>query len=266
MSRELATRRVGARSATFATICACRSRRATRRTDRSSFASTRNARPTSFSISAARRLANVTVNGSRSRRRRSTAPTSAFRRAAIRAGENASTADFTTPIAPAGASIIRFHDDKDGSDYLYTLLVPADANQLFPCFDQPDLKARLTLALTVPRELARGRERRHRARRHDAAARSRIGSASPIRCTYLFAFAAGPWKRVTRRPTRARRLCVRALARARSRGRLAPGAGRIGARVAREVLRRAVSRSRNSSSCSRRHSRSAAWSIPAPMF
>ncbi|HEY7393935.1 MAG TPA: hypothetical protein VH559_03790, partial [Gemmatimonadaceae bacterium] len=67
----------------------------------------------------------------------------------IQRGENVVTADFTTPIAAAGASIIRFHDDKDGSDYLYTLLVPSDANLLFPCFDQPDLKAKLSLSLTV---------------------------------------------------------------------------------------------------------------------
>jgi aminopeptidase N len=60
----------------------------------------------------------------------------------LRAGENAVTLAFVSEIAPSGASIIRFHDRGDGSDYLYTLLVPADANQLFPCFDQPDLKAR----------------------------------------------------------------------------------------------------------------------------
>lgn len=94
-------------------------------------------------------LTKVTVNG--------TAAQTTFNGAhlripasAVRRGENVVAADFTTPIAPAGASIIRFHDDRDGSDYLYTLLVPSDANLLFPCFDQPDLKARLTLALTVP--------------------------------------------------------------------------------------------------------------------
>ena len=53
--------------------------------------------------------------------------------------------------ARPGASIIRFHDGTDGADYLYTLLVPSDANLLFPCFDQPDLKARVTLTLTTPR-------------------------------------------------------------------------------------------------------------------
>ncbi|MDB4899459.1 MAG: aminopeptidase, partial [Gemmatimonadetes bacterium] len=59
---------------------------------------------------------------------------------ALRRGANDVSIDFRALIAPAGASIIRFHDAVDSADYLYTLLVPADANQLFPCFDQPDLK------------------------------------------------------------------------------------------------------------------------------
>ena len=36
------------------------------------------------------------------------------------------------------------------SEYLYTLLVPDRARTLFPCFDQPDLKAVFTLGLTIP--------------------------------------------------------------------------------------------------------------------
>ncbi len=35
-------------------------------------------------------------------------------------------------------------------DYLYTLFVPDHARSVFPCFDQPDLKARFTLDLSVP--------------------------------------------------------------------------------------------------------------------
>ncbi|PZR26478.1 MAG: aminopeptidase [Citrobacter freundii] len=35
-------------------------------------------------------------------------------------------------------------------DYLYALLVPDRARTVFPCFDQPDLKARFSLTLTVP--------------------------------------------------------------------------------------------------------------------
>src|SRR4051812_8871866 len=119
---------------------------------------------------------------------------------AIRAGENVVTADFSTPIAAAGASIIKFHDDKDGADYLYTLLVPSDANLLFPCFDQPDLKARLTLELTVPQKwkaLANGIT--EHVDSADGIARYQFRETDPLP-TYLFAFAAGPWKSFTGGP------------------------------------------------------------------
>src|SRR5690606_1454889 len=79
--------------------------------------------------------------------------------ALLRPGPNRIEALFQAAIAAAGASIIRYEDDTDGSTYLYTLLVPADANQLFPSFDQPDLKARVALHTIVPadwRVLANG--------------------------------------------------------------------------------------------------------------
>ena len=68
----------------------------------------------------------------------------------LKLGDNQLDFSFVADIAPSGASIIRSHDPTDGSDYLYTLLVPADANQLFPSFDQPDLKARVRLTLVTP--------------------------------------------------------------------------------------------------------------------
>jgi aminopeptidase N len=38
------------------------------------------------------------------------------------------------------------------SDYLYTLFVPDKARSTFPCFDQPDIKARFSLSLRLPSE------------------------------------------------------------------------------------------------------------------
>jgi aminopeptidase N len=116
--------------------------------------------------------------------------------ALLRPGENELAVDFASAIAPAGASVIRYHDPSDGADYLYTLLVPADANQLFPCFDQPDLKARVRLALTVPRgwtALANGAV--VGADSAAAATTFRFAETQPI-STYLIAFAAGPWATV----------------------------------------------------------------------
>jgi aminopeptidase N len=116
----------------------------------------------------------------------------------LRDGENTVAAGFTAKIAAAGASIIRFNDQTDGGTYLYTLLVPADANQLFPAFDQPDLKARFRYRITAPRDwkvLANGPGR------HEEAGENALWTfeeTEPI-STYLAAFAAGPWRTWTGR-------------------------------------------------------------------
>ena len=53
-------------------------------------------------------------------------------------------------IAQANRAITRYIDTQDGSEYLYTLFVPMDADMAFPCFDQPDLKGRFTLTTVTP--------------------------------------------------------------------------------------------------------------------
>ncbi|NOT43237.1 MAG: hypothetical protein HOP14_01380 [Acidobacteria bacterium] len=78
-----------------------------------------------------------------------------------------------------------------GDDFLYSLFVPARARFAFPCFDQPDIKARYTLALTIPEDwvaVSNGAE----VRRVTGAGRARVEFAetAPI-STYLFSFVAG---------------------------------------------------------------------------
>ncbi len=110
------------------------------------------------------------------------------------AGVNRVTVQFVSEVAPSGASIIRTRDAVDGSTYLYTLLVPADANQLFPCFDQPDLKARVTLSLVTPTAwTALGNGSLVRADTSGDVVRSTFAETRPL-STYLIAFAAGPWE------------------------------------------------------------------------
>lgn len=112
--------------------------------------------------------------------------------ALLKSGDNLVEIDFVSEIAASGASIIKSHD-PDGSDYLYTLLVPADANQLFPSFDQPDLKARVSLTLIAPRDwatIANGAE--SRADTTGAKVVHVFNETRPL-STYLIAFAAGPW-------------------------------------------------------------------------
>lgn len=77
--------------------------------------------------------------------------------------------------------------------FLYTLLVPDRARTLFPCFDQPDLKARYTLSLTIPeswKAVANGKiaqiDSLSHARRHIVT----FCETEPLP-TYLFSFVAG---------------------------------------------------------------------------
>ena len=130
--------------------------------------------------------------------------------ALLRPGENVVALDFRALIAPAGASIIRFHDATDGADYLYTLLVPADANQLFPCFDQPDLKARVRFSLTTPGGWTAVANGARIALDSGRTTRFAFAETEPI-STYLIAFAAGPWRvRTTTAAGRTMSLYVRA--------------------------------------------------------
>lgn len=80
-------------------------------------------------------------------------------------------------------------------DYLYTLLVPDRARTLFPCFDQPDLKANYILELDIPEDwvaVANGPLEKEQTR----AGRKRLffQKTQPL-STYLFSFVAGRWEK-----------------------------------------------------------------------
>jgi aminopeptidase N len=120
---------------------------------------------------------------------------------AVRDGENTVTIDFAAPVATAGKAITRFEDKDDGSEYLYTLFVPMDAEMAFPCFDQPDLKGRFKLEITAPEKWTVISNTPIETQSSGAAGVRVTGFAEtrPI-STYLFAFAAGPFKKVHETP------------------------------------------------------------------
>jgi aminopeptidase N len=125
----------------------------------------------------------------------------------LTAGRNTIALDFESAIAPSGRAITRYTDSDDGARYIYSLFVPMDASQAFPCFDQPDLKASFNLNVTVPDDWTAvsntGIERTEPAQ----AGFHRIDFAdTPPLPTYLFAFAAGPFRMI---PGEGLRLFVR---------------------------------------------------------
>ncbi|GAB4022275.1 M1 family aminopeptidase [Spirosoma migulaei] len=83
-------------------------------------------------------------------------------------------------------------------DYLYTLLVPDRARTVFPCFDQPDLKATFQLSLTVP---GHWQAMTNAAVKDSSVAGDRKTvnfQTSNLIPTYLFSFIAGRFTPVTR--------------------------------------------------------------------
>ncbi|WP_405372917.1 MULTISPECIES: aminopeptidase N [unclassified Microbacterium] len=50
----------------------------------------------------------------------------------------------------SGEGLHRFVDPVDGEVYLYTQYEPADCRRVYPCFEQPDMKARWSFVVTAP--------------------------------------------------------------------------------------------------------------------
>jgi aminopeptidase N len=98
-----------------------------------------------------------------------------------KAGENEIVIEFAAGNEP-------FNRDRE---FLYTLFVPARAHRAFPCFDQPDLKARYTLSLDVPAGWETIANSPVAATESDAQrTRVRFAETPPIP-TYLFSFVTG---------------------------------------------------------------------------
>ena len=111
-------------------------------------------------------------------------------------GKNEVLTRFQSPVGQGGTALTSFKDQSDGGQYLYTLLVPGDAHRLFPCFDQPDLKARLTLKLDMPSHWTAVSNAPIVERVTIPARKTiRFSETEPL-STYLMAFAAGTFVRI----------------------------------------------------------------------
>jgi len=69
---------------------------------------------------------------------------------ALRSGTNELTIDATGVYMNTGEGLHRFVDPVDDEVYLYTQFEVADCRRMFAVFEQPDLKATFTFAVTAP--------------------------------------------------------------------------------------------------------------------
>ena len=110
------------------------------------------------------------------------------------ATENRLEINYTNAYDTSGEGLHRFEDPEDDEIYLYTNFEPFGAHRLFPCFDQPDLKACYSLRVTHPADW--------RVIANSAEAGSEAGDEGEVTTsfdqtaefsTYLFALLAGPY-------------------------------------------------------------------------
>ncbi|MBQ5751239.1 MAG: aminopeptidase, partial [Bacteroidaceae bacterium] len=80
-------------------------------------------------------------------------------------------------------------------DFLYTLLVPDRARTVFPCFDQPDMKATFRLALYVPEAWTAVSNSAVLSEVFNGGYRHIIFAPTEPLSTYLFSFVAGVFKK-----------------------------------------------------------------------
>jgi len=94
-----------------------------------------------------------------------------------------------------GDGFHQFVDPEDGEEYLYTFFEPYYGHRLFPCFDQPDIKATFALTITAPSEwevLTNSRAERSFTVR-DGRTRH-VYESLPRFSSYLLCIVAGPYQ------------------------------------------------------------------------
>jgi len=125
-----------------------------------------------------------------------------------RGAENVLEVEYENPFDTGGDGVFRFVDPEDGAEYIYTNFEPYEAHRMAPLFDQPDIKAQLTLEVLAPAAwsvMANGAERTVGEVEADGRTLRTFTETPPL-STYLFAMTAGAYvgeRRELRLPGRA---------------------------------------------------------------
>ncbi|GGJ72170.1 aminopeptidase N [Streptomyces brasiliensis] len=116
----------------------------------------------------------------------------------VRPGENTVRVVGSASYARTGEGLHRFRDPLDGQVYVHTKFEPFAAHTVFACFDQPDLKATVDLAVTADTHwvvVANTDRQEPLSPPGEERSTWRFGRTPPLP-PYLVAFAAGPFRRL----------------------------------------------------------------------
>ncbi len=118
-----------------------------------------------------------------------------LKREHLREGRNTLEIAYTSQFDNTGSGFHKFHDPEDGEEYMHTDFEPYDAHRLFPCFDQPDIKASYRLTVNGPSKWTyiHNTLPEHTRTKGDEVTISFKRTA--VFSTYLFALVVGPYAR-----------------------------------------------------------------------
>src|SRR5579871_311650 len=117
---------------------------------------------------------------------------------ALLARKNSVTVEYENAYSHTGSGFHQFIDPEDGREYVFSDFEPFNAHQLFPCFDQPDLKASYDVTVTAPAAftvVSNGREVEN-TRQPDGRIRRKFERTARF-STYLMAVIAGEFATYT---------------------------------------------------------------------
>jgi aminopeptidase N len=116
-----------------------------------------------------------------------------FNPAELKASGNRVEISYTHPYSHDGRGLHRFEDPVDKKSYLFSNFEPYDAHRMFPCFDQPDLKATYELTVAAPSDWQVISNTLPASVTDSAKGKSWSFPKSQTFSTYLFALHAGPY-------------------------------------------------------------------------
>ncbi|MEO5854057.1 MAG: aminopeptidase N [Nocardioides sp.] len=106
----------------------------------------------------------------------------------LEAGEHTARVVARCTTTSTGAGLARSVDPADGAVYVYGQSFLDDAQRIFACFDQPDLKATFSLTVDAPQTwVVRGNTRA------TVSGGRHVFEPTQVMAPYLFSLAGGPW-------------------------------------------------------------------------
>ncbi len=144
----------------------------------------------------------MTLNGAQDSQPRFDRHRIYFSSSELREGSNEIEISFSHPYSHGRGApnlrdeggLVRVQDAKDGRIYLHTNLEPFAANRVFPCFDQPDLKARFDLTIEAPQDWLVIANAPEQLVKKEEGRTVWAFQPTEVLSTYLFALHAGPYR------------------------------------------------------------------------